>query len=91
MLKEGYDHFEATHQEPKVAVCEKRYVFDAAPPENSTKPLRFDPRGKCPAYRLDPTVADAVLDHRRQEQYQMAKYIADGVDAGAASMSATAA
>src|ERR1700676_2885123 len=28
MLKEGYDHFEATKQEPKVAVCEKRYVFD---------------------------------------------------------------
>ena len=28
MLKEGYDNFEATHQEPKVAVCEKRYVFD---------------------------------------------------------------
>ena len=36
-------------------------------------------RGKCPAYRLDPAVADAVLDHRRQEQYQMAKYIAEGV------------
>jgi murein L,D-transpeptidase YafK len=78
-LKEGYDDFEATHQEPKVAVCEKRYVFDAVAPENSTKPLRFDPRGKCPAYRLDPAVADAVLEHRRQEQYQMAKYIADGV------------
>ena len=91
MLKEGYDHFEATHQEPKVAVCEKHYVFDAAAPENSTKPLSFDPRGKCPAYQLDPTVADAVLDHRRQEQYKMAKYIAktvstvpprDGVDGG---------
>ncbi len=78
-IKEGYDDFEATHQEPKVAVCEKRYVFDAAAPENSTKPLKFDPRGKCPAYRLDPAVADAVLDHRRQEQYQMAKYIAEGV------------
>ena len=78
-LKEGYDAFEATHQEPKVSVCEKRYVFDAAPPENSTKPLRFDPRGKCPAYRLDPTVADAILDHRRHEQFEMAKYIADGV------------
>ena len=30
MLKEGYDNFEATKQEPKVAVCEKRYVFDPA-------------------------------------------------------------
>jgi murein L,D-transpeptidase YafK len=78
-LKEGYDNFEATHQEPKVAVCEKRYVFDAVAPEDSSKPLHFDPRGKCPAYRLDPNVADAVLEHRRQEQYQMAKYIADGV------------
>ena len=79
MLKEGYDHFEATHQEPKVAVCEKRYVFDPAAPENAAKPLKFDPRGKCPAYQLDKTIADAVLDHRRQEQFEMAKYIADGV------------
>ena len=37
MIKEGYDHFEATHQEPKVAVCEKRYVFDAAPPDNASQ------------------------------------------------------
>jgi len=78
-LKEGYDNFEATHREPKVAVCEKRYVFDAVTPENASRPLKFDPRGKCPAYRLDPAVADAVLDHRRQEQFQMAEYIARGV------------
>ena len=79
MIKEGYDDFEATHQEPKVAVCDKRYVFDAVAPANATHPLKFDPRGKCPAYRLDPAVADTVLDHRRQEQYQMAKYVAEGV------------
>ena len=79
MIKEGYDDFEATHQEPKVAVCEKRYVFDAAAPDDSTKPLKFDPRGKCPVYQLDKTVADAVLDHRRQEQFQMAQYIAENV------------
>jgi murein L,D-transpeptidase YafK len=79
MLKEGYDDFEATHQEPQVAVCEKRYVFDAAPPDNATHPLKFDARGKCPVYQLDKTVADAVLDHRRQEQFQMAQYIAERV------------
>ncbi len=79
MLKEGYDDFEATRQEPKVAVCDKHYVFDAAAPENSTTPLNFSPRGKCPAYRLDPAVADAVLEHRRQEQIQMANYIARDV------------
>jgi murein L,D-transpeptidase YafK len=74
MLKEGYDDFEATKQEPKVAVCEQRYVFDA---DSGGKP--FNPRGACPAYQLDKTVAQAVLDHRRQEQFKMAEYIASGV------------
>jgi murein L,D-transpeptidase YafK len=91
MLKEGYDDFEATHHEPKVAVCEKRYVFDAVAPENASKPLAFDARGTCPVFQLDPTIADAVLDHRRQEQIQMANYIArdiavvpsrNGIDGG---------
>src|ERR1700751_721678 len=31
MLKEGYDYFEVTRTEPKVDVCEKRYVFGAEP------------------------------------------------------------
>jgi murein L,D-transpeptidase YafK len=79
MIKEGYDHFEATRQEPKVAVCERHYVFDPASPDNASKPLKFDPRGKCPVYELDKTVADVVLDHRRQEQFEMAKFIADNV------------
>jgi len=79
MLKEGYDHFNATHREPKVAVCDRRYVFDAAGPDDSTRPLSFNPKGACPAYQLDKNVADAVLDVRRQEQYKMAQYIASGV------------
>ena len=78
-LKQGYDAFEATHREPTVAVCEKRYVFDPAAPEGDTRPLHFNPRGKCPVYRLDPMVADAIIEHRRQEQIKMAEYIADGV------------
>ena len=79
MIKEGYDDFEATHLEPKVAVCEKRYVFDAAPPDNAEQALRFNPRGKCPVYQLDKSVADAVLDYRRHEQFAMAQYIAERV------------
>jgi len=79
MLKEGYDHFEATHQEPKVAVCDRHYVFDAAAPEDSTKALSFNAKAACPAYQLDRTVADAVLERTRQEQQKMASYIADGV------------
>jgi murein L,D-transpeptidase YafK len=80
MLKEGHDHFEATRQEPKVAVCEKHYVFDAAQPENASKPLSFNSKGKCPVYQLDPSVAEAVLDKRRSEQFQMAEYTARNID-----------
>ena len=79
MLKEGYDHFEASKQEPKVAVSEKRYVFDPVAPDNASRPLSFNARGKCPVFQLDKNIADAVLDHRRQEQFQMAEYIAQGV------------
>src|SRR5262249_37903942 len=45
MIKQGYDHFEVTHREPRVAVCEKRYIFDAEATD------RFSPSGRCPAYR----------------------------------------
>jgi hypothetical protein len=79
MLKEGYDNFNATRREPKVAVCDRHYVFDAVAPDDSNRTLSFNPKGACPAYQLDKTVADAVLDHRRQEQYKMAQYIASGV------------
>src|SRR5436190_709321 len=36
MLKEGNDHFELTHQEPVVEVCEKRYVFNPQAAQNAT-------------------------------------------------------
>jgi len=74
MLKEGYDNFEATRLEPKVAVCEQRYVFN---PDADTK--QFNPRGKCPVYHLDQNVAEAVLDYRRHEEYKMASYIAQNM------------
>ena len=54
MIKEGYDDFEATHQEPKVAVCEKRYVFDAVAPENASKPLKFDAARQVPGLPARP-------------------------------------
>jgi hypothetical protein len=83
MLKEGYDNFEATKQPPQVAVCEKRYVFDQV--DKDGKPIETrNPRGACPAYHLDPAIADAVLDHRRDEQVKMANYIAEGVKVAAA-------
>src|SRR5262245_36413253 len=47
MIKEGYDHFEVSRREPKVNVCERRYVFDA---EGKGK---FEPTAKCPAYTVN--------------------------------------
>jgi murein L,D-transpeptidase YafK len=79
MIKEGYDHFEASKQEPKVAVCERRYVFDPAAPAGSSKAPQFNASGKCPAYQLDPNVAEVVLEKRRSEQVQMAEYIGRNV------------
>ncbi|HXN42603.1 MAG TPA: murein L,D-transpeptidase family protein, partial [Xanthobacteraceae bacterium] len=49
MLKQGNDHFEVMRLEPKVDVCDKRYVFDAVPP-GSSKSIVFNPTGRCPAY-----------------------------------------
>ena len=77
MLKDGYDDFEATHQEPKVAVCEKRYVFDAATSDG--KPLRSNPSGACSPHQLDPKIASTVTEYRHQEQVKMASYISSHV------------
>jgi murein L,D-transpeptidase YafK len=83
MLKEGYDNFEATRQAPQVAVCEQRYLFDQV--DKDGKPLEpRNARAACPAHKLDPQIADAVLDHRRDEQVKMANYIGEGVQVAAA-------
>jgi len=73
MLKEGSDHFEVTHLEPKVDVCDKHYVFDAQPPANSTKPLAFLPSGRCPAYEVPQEIAGPALEKARNDDYQIAQ------------------
>ncbi len=73
MLKEGSDHFEVTHLEPKVDVCEKHYVFDAQPPANSTKPLVFNPAGRCPAYEIAQDIAGPALEKQRNDELQIAQ------------------
>jgi murein L,D-transpeptidase YafK len=75
MIKEGNDHFMVSHMEPKVDVCERRYVFDAQQPANSTKPLVFNPTGSCPKFELDPAIAEAVMDKRRNDDYQYAELV----------------
>jgi hypothetical protein len=68
MLKDGYDHFEVTRLEPKVDVCEKRYVFDAA--SSDGKPMRFDPRGRCPAYEIPQDIAAAVAEKTKRDEQE---------------------
>jgi murein L,D-transpeptidase YafK len=77
MLKEGSDHFEVTHLEPKVDVCDKHYVFDAQPPANSTKPLTFSPTGRCPAYEVPQEIAGPALEKQRNDDYQIAQLTKD--------------
>src|ERR1044071_5388018 len=54
MIKQGNDHFEVSRREPKVEVCDKRYVFDA---ETNGK---FSPAGACPPYQVNQELANAV-------------------------------
>jgi murein L,D-transpeptidase YafK len=75
MIKQGYDHFELTHLEPKVDVCEKRYVVGAL----ST--YSFGPAGRCPEYRVPEQVAAAVLDKQRRDDIKTAELIMRGTPA----------
>ncbi|WP_432715715.1 L,D-transpeptidase family protein [Xanthobacter autotrophicus] len=67
-LKQGYDHFEVTKQEPKVNVCGRAYVFDAeAVPGRS-----FDANASCPPYQVPPQVASAVAEKQHSDEAQVA-------------------
>jgi murein L,D-transpeptidase YafK len=70
MIKEGNDHFELTHMEPKVDVCDRHYVFDAQAPGNPSKPLAFNPTGHCPAYEVAPQLASAVHEKEQHDEAQ---------------------
>jgi murein L,D-transpeptidase YafK len=78
MIKEGYDDFEVTRQEPKVDFCEKRYVFDAAKPPNATRDPVFEASSKCPAYVIPDEVASAVREKGQADEAEMAKLISKG-------------
>jgi murein L,D-transpeptidase YafK len=81
MLKIGNDHFEATQLEPQVNVCNRRYVFDAQSPPNSTKPLVFNATGKCPAFVVNPKIARRALEKQRADEREYAQLLADNVPA----------
>jgi len=72
MIKQGYDHFEVTHLEPKVDVCDKRYAFGAESAEN------FSPAGPCPSYEVADAVAAAVVQKQRQDDFETTRLIISG-------------
>jgi murein L,D-transpeptidase YafK len=80
MLKQGYDHFEVMRLEPKVDVCEKRYVFDA---ESSGK---FSPADRCPAYKVPEAIAAAVSEKQRRDETKTAELINRGTPAAPVKM-----
>ena len=81
MLKIGNDHFFATRLEPKVDVCNRRYVFDAQPPPNSPHPLVFNPTGKCPDFVVNPKIARPALEKQRADELEYAQLLKDNVPA----------
>jgi len=78
MIKEGYDHFELTRQEPKVDFCEKKYVFNAEKAPDAKRDPVFEASAKCPAYVIPQEVADAVREKQQQEQAETAKLMSRG-------------
>ena len=79
MLKVGNDHFETTQREPKVDVCNRRYVFDAQPPPNSPHPLVFNANEKCPPFVVNPEIARRALEKQRADERAYAQLLEDNV------------
>jgi murein L,D-transpeptidase YafK len=75
MLKEGNDHFEVTRQEPKVDVCDRRYVFNAIPFD----PMQpFSAQQKCPVFDQPIEVSEAVKAKRDADQKEYADLVKRG-------------
>jgi murein L,D-transpeptidase YafK len=78
MIKEGNDHFEVTHQEPKVDFCEHKYVFDASKPAGAARDPVFDASAKCPAYVVADDLASAVRDKQQADDAEFNRLVAKG-------------
>jgi murein L,D-transpeptidase YafK len=78
VLKQGYDHFEVTRKQPKVAVCDMHYVFDA---QSSGK---FNPVDRCPAYKVPQQIASAVHNKQHLDEIETTQLISRGVRAALA-------
>ena len=74
-IKQGHDHFEVTKLEPKVDVCERRYVFDARPKDpNSTA---FNPTGACPSFDVSEEISGRVAAKQSEDEKAFKVAVAD--------------
>lgn len=69
MLKEGNDHFEVTQRRPAIAVCDRRYIFNAATGE-------FDPQEACPEYEVPQWIQTAVAEKQTEDFIEEVKVLA---------------
>ena len=77
-LKKGSDYFVATHDQPKVGVCDRHYVFDKDPAAGG----RLDAAQPCPVLKDDDPQATAAVDVKeRQDDVQIAALARKGVSA----------
>jgi len=77
MLKIGNDHFEATHLEPRVDVCDRHYVFDARPVPGSATALTFDPAEQCPNFVVDSKIVEPAFEKQSADEAKYAQLVKD--------------
>jgi murein L,D-transpeptidase YafK len=75
-LKEGTDQFDVSHEETKVAVCGRRYVFGA-----SSTTGHIDPSAACPPMSVDSDLKAAVAEKEQHDSVEVADLVAKGVKA----------
>ncbi len=67
MLKEGYDHFDAVGQPPKVDVCERRYVFNSVPATGRS----FIASAECPPMSMPEPIRIALAEKEAKDNERM--------------------
>ncbi|MGH6842837.1 MAG: L,D-transpeptidase family protein, partial [Methylocella sp.] len=74
-LKEGSDNFEVTKQDVAVGVCNRHYVFNAAPADGS----RFDATAACPPLKRNGETQAEVAAKQKRDEAKIAEFAAQGV------------
>jgi murein L,D-transpeptidase YafK len=78
-IKDGYDHFELTRAEPRVEVCNRRYVFNPRSPTGEA--LDFNANGACPTFELPSDIAVAVAEKQKKDDAEKQIIVAQLEDA----------